>query len=99
MLGDLASGRIHMPELQFHNLFRSSPSLECDFRSHPCLNPNADLHKFDPTKLRFTISVVSSWILPQPSKDTEQMTERDSMAELIRVSLALLELKRVSPKE
>ena len=25
---------------------------------------------------RFTISVVSSWILPQPSKETEQMVER-----------------------
>eukprot|EP00438_Fugacium_kawagutii_P005125 Skav215188 [mRNA] locus=scaffold3330:84841:85529:- [translate_table: standard] len=24
----------------------------------------------------FTISVVSSWILPQPSKETEQMIER-----------------------
>ncbi|CAK9105380.1 unnamed protein product, partial [Durusdinium trenchii] len=27
----------------------------------------------------FTISVVSSWILPQPSKDTEQMTEREEV--------------------
>ena len=30
------------------------------------------LHDF----LRFAISVVSSWILPQPSKENEQMIER-----------------------